>query len=234
MPFFWFDFIKSFSPDISRGRCFRILWSAYGNLNLEMDTKWDWIISAERAQTGSNVLPQIPQWYLLEKHFYSISESSKPKYLPVSSVLGGRAKFPVCSPPVLCSLFPNVILLLQIFLELSGRMDGAQVPASESFSARTCSFSLSRSNWLFLAFWDSTQGDSFLSFCLFRRCRCRWSWIFVLTLKSLFNFTCALQSCVFFFFTCIFSVWLYYINLLQTEASCMQSIHSRSCSQTPH
>lgn len=70
---------------------------------------------------------------------------------------------------------------------------------------------LTASAWVFLAFWDSTQGDSFLSFYLFRRCRCRWSWIFVLTLKSLFNFTCALQSCVFFFFHMhIFSLVILY------------------------
>ena len=81
------------------------------------------------------MLPQIPQCYLLETYFHSTSESSKLKQLTVSSALGVKAKFLVYSPLVLRSLFPNVILLLQIFLELSDKMDCAKVSESDNFSA---------------------------------------------------------------------------------------------------
>lgn len=70
-----------------------------------------------------------------EKYLYSISEFSKLKHFTVSSALGVKAKFLVCSLLVLCSLFSNVILLLQIFLELSNEMDWAKVPDSDNFSA---------------------------------------------------------------------------------------------------
>ena len=92
-------------------------------------------MSTEYLKIGINMLPRIPQWYLLEKYVYSISESSKLKHLTVSSALGVTAKFPVCSPLLLCSLFPNVILLLHIFRELSDKMDWAKVPESDNFFA---------------------------------------------------------------------------------------------------
>lgn len=110
------------------------------------------------------MLPQIPQWYLLEKCVYSISESSKRKHLTVSSALGVRAKLLVCSPLLLCSLFPNVIVLLHIFLELSDKMDWAKVPDSDKFFAWTCNFSSRCSSWLFPAFWASTQAINFYLF----------------------------------------------------------------------
>jgi hypothetical protein len=100
---------------------------------------------------GINKQQQIFQLHLQEKYFYSISESSKLKHL-VSSAFGVGAKLLVWSPVVLCSLFPNVILLLQIFLQLSDKMDWAKVLESDNFSAQTSSLSVSCSSWLFPAF----------------------------------------------------------------------------------
>lgn len=77
----------------------------------------------------------MPQQDLLEKYFYSISKHRKLRHFTVSSALGVKAKFLVCSPLMLCSLFPNVILLLHVFLELSDKMDWAKVPESDNFSA---------------------------------------------------------------------------------------------------
>lgn len=118
---------------------------------------------SEYLKIGINMLPQTPRWYLLETYFYFTSESSKLKQLTVSSALGVKAKFLVCSPLVLCSLFPNVILLLQIFLELSDKMDCAKDSESDSLSAWTCNFSLSCSSGSFMPFEPPFKVISFYS-----------------------------------------------------------------------
>lgn len=155
----WFALIKCFFPHISRDSIIRVFWHAHKSWNLEIDIGNSWIISVGYLRLVVNMFQWITQWYLLEKHFYCISEFSKLKHLIVSSEVGVGAKFLVCSPVELCSVFPNVILLLQIFPQLSGKNDWAKVPELEHFSAWTCNFSWSCSSW---PFWGCTEWFIFM------------------------------------------------------------------------
>lgn len=172
------------------------------------------------------MLPQIPQWYLLEKYFCSISESSKLKHLPVSSALGVMAKFLICSPRVFCSLFPNAILLPQIFLELPEPVDWAKAAEADSSLPELATSAEVVPVGSFLPFETPLKVINFYPFiCLGGRTLSVVRSFYIDPEISLWFDLC---SSVLRFLTCMFSVWFYY----KPKACYMQVVHSRSCSQT--